>query len=146
MKTVIKAIAAGLVGFAAIGITAASADRGDRHDDRRDRNGVSFSIVISDQDGYYDNRRNRHYDNRRYRNYDNGYRSRGNRVVSRRVLDTRFRARIVVKEEIVHRRRGARLICTVTPRGPEADYVPYRRLKRVARNHCSPRARVKIYA
>ena len=136
MKTFIKAVAAGLVGFAAMGMTAASADRGDRHDDRRDRSSVSFSVTVGD--GYYDNRR--------YRSYDNGYRHRGNRVVSRKVLDTRFRARIVVKEEIVHRRRGARLICTVTPRGPEADYVPYRRLKRVARNHCSPRARVKIYA
>ena len=137
MKTFIKAIAAGLAGIAAMGMTAASADRGDRHDDRRDRSSVSFSVTVGD--GYYDDRR-------RYRSYDNGYRHRGKRVVSRRVLDTRFRARIVVKEEIVHRRRGARLICTVTPRGPEADYVPYRRLKRVARNHCSPRARVKIYA
>ena len=168
MKTFIKAIAAGLVGFAAMGMTAASAkdyrpDRcsydhdhrshaanyydyypGDRYYsgayDRRNRSGVSFSVTFGDRG--YDDYRYRD----RYRSYDNGYRHRGRRVVSRRVLDTRFRARIVVKEEIVHRRRGPRLICTVTPRGPEADYVPYRRLKRVARNHCSPRARVRIYA
>ncbi len=168
MKTFIKAIAAGLVGFAAMGLTAASAkdyrpDRcavdhdhrshsanyydyyaGDRYYsgayDRRNRSGASFSITFGSGDSYSNRRSDRR------RGYDNGYRSRGNRVVSRRVLDTRFRARIVVKEEIVHRRRGARLICTVTPRGPEAEYVPYRRLKRVARNHCSPRARVKIYA
>jgi len=166
MKTLIKTITAGIVGIAAMGITAASAETrpdycrydhdhrshnanyydyyaGDRYFsgsyDRRNRRGASFSVTIGDR-GYYNNRRG-------YR--DNGYRNnrhRNRELVFRRVLDTRHRARIVVKEELVYGRRGERLICTVSPRGPEAEYVPYRRLKRVARNHCSARARVKIYA
>ncbi len=163
MKMMIKAIAAGIVGFAAMGITAASAEYrpdlcrydhdhrshdanyydyypGDRFFsgayDRRNRSGASFSVTFGDR-GYYNSRRG-------YRN--NGYRSRNRDLVFRRVLDTRFRARIVVKEEVVYTRRGQRLVCTVTPRGPDSDLVPYRRLKRVARNNCSARARVRIYA
>ena len=76
----------------------------------------------------------------------NGYKRRPNRIISRIALDTRFRARIIVQEEIVYGKRRARLICTVRTRGPEASYVPYRRLKRVAYNHCSHRAKVRIYA
>jgi len=92
----------------------------------------------------YDNTRRR-ADVRYNRGYDNGYRARGNRVLSRKVLDTRFRARIVVREEIVYTRRGKRLLCTISTRGPESHYVPRKRLKRVAYNYCSPRARVRYY-
>ena len=154
MKNWIKTITAGIFGFAAFGIASANADY--RYDDCRDahdrraravdcdyaagdrvrersRSSATIAVTFGDRRG-----------DPRY--YDNGYRARRDRVVSRQVLGTRFRARIVVKEEIRYRRRGSRLVCTVTPRGPEADYVPYRRLKRVARNYCSPRARVRIYA
>lgn len=73
---------------------------------------------------------------------------------TRKVFQTRYRARVVLTEEIVrnqrsrnHRsrnRRGPRLVCTVEARGPQARYVPKRRLRRIARNNCSRRARVRI--
>lgn len=81
-----------------------------------------------------------------YKSHYNGYKKRPNRIVSRTALDTRYRARIIVQEEIVYGKKRKRLICTVKTRGPEAAYIPYRRLKRVAYNYCSPRARVSIYA
>ena len=102
--------------------------------------GLSFSISFGD--GYDTNYR------RGDRNYRRGDRSgRRGRVVNRQVFDTRHRARIVLIEEIVRSRRGhRRLICTVEARGPEARYVPKRRMRRIANRNCSPRARVRIYS
>jgi len=115
--------------------------------------GISVTLHTNDRrynNSRYDNRRNydRARNNRRNRgqNYDRrGYRN-ANDVVKRQTFNTRFRARIVLKEKIVYGRRGDRLVCSVSVRGPEAEYVPYRRLKRVANNNCSPRARVSIRA
>ncbi len=106
--------------------------------------GVSFSISFGDR---YDNRRGR-YDRVDYydRGRRNGYRGRDGRVVNREVFDTRHRARIVLIEEAVRTRRGPRLVCTVEARGPEARYVSERRMHRIARNNCSPRARVRVLA
>ncbi len=114
--------------------------------------GVSFSITFGDD--HYDDRRSndRRYNDRRYARNDNyrgkrnGYRDRDSRVVNRQVFDTRHRARIVLIEEVVRTKRGSRLVCTVEARGREAGYVPKRRLKRIANNNCSPRARVRISA
>ncbi|MEM9168624.1 MAG: hypothetical protein AAGC56_03135 [Pseudomonadota bacterium] len=89
---------------------------------------------------------NAHHVDRR-RGFDNGFNARRRRTVNRLTLPTRFRARVVVREDVVLSRRGVRrLVCTVTPRGPEAGFVTNRRLRRVARNYCSPRARVRIFS
>lgn len=114
--------------------------------------GVSLTIRVGDNDRYdrYD-RRDRRYNDRRYndRRYDgrrNGYRGDRGRIVHREVFNTRHRARIVLTEEVVRTRRGPRLICNIRVRGPEAGYVSNKRLRRIARNQCSSRARVNIYS
>ncbi|NOX93708.1 MAG: hypothetical protein GXP04_01025 [Alphaproteobacteria bacterium] len=134
------------------------------------RSGVSFSITIGDsnydrydrrdrRDGYnrynrnnrYDryNRRDNHdrYDRRNNQDYGrrNGYRGREGRVVNREVFDTRYRARIVLIEEVVRSRRGPRLVCTVQAKGPEAGYVSKRRMHRIANRVCSSSARIQVY-
>ena len=116
--------------------------------------GVSFSITFGDG---YDSDRQYYSDRQRYgeRRYDrrsnryakrHGYRGRDGRILNRKVFDTRHRARIVLVEEVVRTRRGPRLVCTVEARGREANYVSKRRMHRIANNHCSPRARIKVYA
>ena len=119
------------------------ADRYSRAGAYRD-SGVTFSISFGD--GYHDDRydrrdryRDRHDNGRR-----NGYRGREGRIINREVYDTRYRARIILTEEIVRSRRGPRLICTVDARGPEARYVPNKRLRKIARRECSRRAEVRI--
>ncbi len=106
--------------------------------------GLSISVRLGDHDRYdrYDQRdryRSRHDYGRR-----NGYRGREGRIVNREVYDTRYRARIVLTEEIVRTRHGPRLVCTVDARGPDARYVPNKRLRRIARRECSRRAKVRI--
>ncbi len=159
MKMFVKTMIAATIGLATMGLTAASAARPDicraDHDhrshaanyynyypaDRYSRagdyrqSGLSFSITFGDS---YDN--DRRYD----RSRRNGYRNDRGRVVNREVFDTRYRARIVLVEEVVRTRRGPRLLCTVDARGPQSHYVPRKRLKRVARNNCSRRAQVRI--
>ena len=159
--TILKTLAAGLIGLVAFGAAQASAgDRSDYDHDRRAHkekphdyykderryrgepyrsSGVSLSIRIGD-DGY--RRGDRYYRDDRY------YRSRQDRrILHRQVFDTRYRARIVLIEEVVYTRRGnRRLVCTVRVRGPEADYVSRRRMNRIADRNCSPRARIRIRA
>ena len=135
MRQFQKAMIAGGLAFAALGVSAASAHKPDpcRHDhdhrshaadyynyypsDRYYRSGsyrpsgLSVSISLGDHDydrGGYD----------RYDNYGrrNGYRG-DSRVVNREVYDTRYRARIILTEELVRTRHGPRLICTVDARG-----------------------------
>lgn len=122
------------------------ADQFSRAGPYRDQ-GVSFSITVGDR---YDRRgRYDRYDRRASyadRGRRNGYRGRDGRVVNKQVFDTRHRARIVLIEEAVRTRRGPRLVCTVEARGPEARYVSERRMRRIARNNCSPRARIKVFA
>lgn len=161
MKQFLKALIAGGLAFAALGVSAASAHKPDpcRHDhdhrshaadyynyypsDRYYRagsyrpSGLSVSISLGDHD----------YDRGRYDRYDgygrrNGYRD--SRVVNREVYDTRYRARIILTEEVVRTRHGPRLVCTVDARGPDARYVPNKHLRRIARNECSHRAEVRI--
>ena len=103
--------------------------------------GVSLSISFGDNDRY--DRRDR-YSDRSDRGRRNGYRGREGRIVNREVFDTRYRARIILTEEIVRTRRGPSLICTVDARGPQARYVPKKRLRKVARRNCSHRAKVRI--
>ena len=128
---------------------------------KKRNSGLSFTIRIGDgyydsdygyRDGYYRDgyrdgyrRGDRHYRaDHRYKNRYND-RRRG-RLVNKEVFDTRYRARIVLTEEVVRNRRGyKRLVCTVHARGPEAEYVSKRRLNRIAKRNCSPRARIRVY-
>ncbi len=86
--------------------------------------------------------------NRRDR-YDRGYdrysrRRPHSRVVHRETYRTKYRARIVLVEEIYWTRSGRQqLVCSVLVKGPEAYYVPHRRLRRIANRDCSPRARIQ---
>ena len=110
--------------------------------------GLKISVRIGDG---YNNGRDYRRGDRDYRRGDRYYRAsdRGNRgrVVRRETFDTRYRARIVLKEEVVRSRRGhRRLVCTVKARGPEAGYVSERRMYRIANRNCSPRARVRVYS
>lgn len=118
------------------------ADRYYRAGPYRD-SGFSFSITVGDDYDYYNGwRRADRYDyGRRH-----GYRGRSGRIINREVFDTRFRARIVLIEEAIRTRRGPRLVCTVEARGPEARYVSERRMRRIARNYCSPRANIRVFA
>lgn len=136
MKQFLKPLIAGGLALTALSAGAAWA-KPDRHPD----SSISFSIRISDNDyDRHDRYRDRHDYGRR-----NGYRGRDGRIVNREVYDTRYRARIVLTEEVVRTRRGPRLICTVAARGPQARYVPDRRLRKIARRECSRRAEVRIY-
>ncbi len=144
MRMFLKAFIAGAVAFGAFGVTAANAEE-HRHRD----SAVSFSITVGD-DRYHRHSRYDRYDryDRRHRYYGrrNGYRGYEARRVNREVFNTRYRARIVLTEDIIRTRRGPRLVCNVTARGPEARYVSERRMWRVANRHCSRRARINVYS
>jgi hypothetical protein len=99
-----------------------------------------FSITLRFGDSRYYDRYGRYYDRR-------GYRDHG-RVVNREVYRLRgYRADAILVEEVYYGRRGGSdLICTVTARGPDARYVPYGQLRRIATRECSRRADIRIYA
>ena len=128
MKTLLKSAIAGALGLFAF--AAASAQAGYTPDYRG--SGVTLSVKYGD--GY------------RHHGYDRRHYKKKRRVVHREVFNTRYRARIVLIEEVVHRRRGTRLVCTVEARGPEARYVSKRRIHRIADRNCSPRARIRVFA
>ncbi len=165
MKTLIKAIIASVAMFGALGFAAANAKPSnhakpahcDIDHDHRSHNadyynfyphdsyyragpyrssGLSFSITLGND--RYDRRDQ--YDGRRH-----GYRGDAARQVHREVFDTRYRARIVLSEEVVRTRRGHQLVCNVSVQGPEARYVPDRRVRRIAKDNCSNRARINVY-
>ncbi len=93
----------------------------------------------------YGNRGRHHYSDSRYpRRYDNRYRRYGSDVVYRDVIPLRGRARVVVVEEVIYGRRRAHRVCTVSARGPDAYYVPDRRIRRIAYDRCSPSAEIRI--
>ena len=167
MKTFLKTMITGAIGLLTIAITT-SASAAPRPDycavdhDHRSHQADYYDYYEPDRyyragpyrasyDDRYDRRDRRdRYDryDRRDRGYDRDRRHwRDGRVVKRRVFDTRHRARIVLVEKIVRKRRGRdRLVCTVEARGRDANYVSARRMHRIARNHCSPRARIRVYA
>ena len=154
MKSFTKTIAAGLVGFIGLGLPTAHAEYSDLRDlsyDQRIHHSANhkhnkqghFIHASSYNEGYYEVRAGRVVYSKGRRN---GYRGRDSRILNRDVYNTQFQARIVLVEEVVYGRRGPRLLCTVSVRGPEAEYVPYRRIKRIAYRDCSRRARVRIRA
>lgn len=70
----------------------------------------------------------------------------GSRVVARKSFDTRYRAHIVLIEEMHYRGRHRELTCTVSVRGPQARYVPRGQVRSVAARHCSRGAKLRLYA
>ncbi len=113
--------------------------------DRYYRADPQFSISVGfGSRGYYDGG-GRYYD-RPY--YDRrGYRDAG-RIVSRDRFPVRgYRADAFVIEEVYGGGRGyGRQVCTVTARGPDARFVPYGQLRRIANRACSRRSEIRIYA
>lgn len=93
-------------------------------------------------------RRNHRYDH--YNRYDRhrsrrGYRHPRSEVVFRRHINARrYDAYITVVEENYWTYSGrVQRVCSVLVRGPEAYYVPHRRLERAARRNCSRYARIQ---
>lgn len=172
MPKIWKYVAAGLAGLFALGASAAfaahrpaichhdhdhrshatnyydyyPADKYSRTGPYRD-SGLSISLRFGDdRHDRYDRHDRRNSYNRYDRGRRHGYRGRDGRIVNREIYDTRYRARIVLTEEVVRGRHGPRLVCTVRARGPQARYVPDRRLHRIARRECSRRAQIRVYA
>lgn len=105
--------------------------------------GFSISVSVGDRGNYG---RGGRYNDRPY--YDQrGYRDAG-RIVSRDRYPIRgFRADAFVIEEVYGGGRGyGRLVCTVTARGPDARYVPYGQLRRIANSACSRRSEIRVLA
>ncbi len=159
MKSILKTFIALVMGAGVYGLAQASAN--DRPDycaidhDHRSHNASYYDYY--DQDKYYragpyrSNSRGR-YNGRYNDRYNDGHGRGGrydrrrprSRVVHRETYNTRYRARITLVEEIYWTRSGRRqLVCSVLVKGPEAYYVPHRRLKRIAQRDCSPRARIQ---
>ncbi|NNE40595.1 MAG: hypothetical protein HKN14_06715 [Marinicaulis sp.] len=66
------------------------------------------------------------------------------RSQTRKVFNTRYRATIVLTESYLSGRRGGRQVCTVTVRGPQARYIPKKKVRRIAKNNCSRWAKIRI--
>ena len=113
--------------------------------DHRSHNASYYDYYPEDQYS----RRGAYRDRRGYRDRGGRYDGYGRRrarsqVVHREKYNTRYRARITLVEEIYWTRSGReQLVCSIVVRGPEAYYVPQRRLRRIARRDCSPRARIQ---
>lgn len=163
MKPLISSLIAGILGVAALGFTAASAsdrpDYCDRDHDHRNhasnyydyypsdkysRTGSTLrvSLSVGDDRRDYDRRDNNRRDDRGRHNNNRGKKG---RIVNREVYDTRYKARILLTEEVVRNRRGSQLVCTVRAVGPQARRVPDRRLYTIAHRECSRRAQIRVY-
>ncbi len=146
MKACVKAILTLILAAGAIGFAQASAEyRPDycaRDHDHRSHDASYYNYYEADKysrAGSYRSTGRRNYD----RGYDNYYRPRSE-VVHRQTYNTRYRARINLVEEIYWTRSGRKqLVCSVLVKGPEAYYVTRKRLRRIARRDCSPRARIQ---
>lgn len=88
-------------------------------------------------------RRRQGYD----RGYDRGYRRHRphSRVVFRREFPTRYDAYVVIVEEIYYTRSGReQLVCSAVAKGYDRRYISHKRMRRLARRHCSNRARIQF--
>ena len=133
VKFIVATIASVMaLGLAGASVSTAAAQNRSNDNDRRAQNSSNVSVTLR----VSDNRNN--YDRRGYRNSSN--------IVKKRIIKTRYRARILVEEKIVYGRRNDRLVCTVSVRGREAGYVTNRQLRRAANRTCSPRARIRYNA
>lgn len=159
MKTLLKVTFALILGLGIYGFSQASAEY--RPDycaidhDHRSHNASYYNYYDKDKyyrAGSYRGSSDRYDDgyNRRGR-YDDGYDRRGrhqrrarSRVVHRQTYRTQYRARITLVEEIYWTRSGReQLVCSIVVKGREAHHVPQRRLRRIANQGCSRRARVQ---
>lgn len=171
MSRLFRLIAPVAAGLAALGLTAAAAEHRDR---RPPHCAIDHDHRVHHHDYYDHHPHDRYYRAQPYasgagvtvrfggpaygahyrdgRYYDGGrdYRRTrahgGSRVVKRRVFDTRYRARIVLVEELFYSRRGRELVCTVSVRGPDARYVPWGRVRSIAARNCSYGAHIRYYA
>ena len=155
MKTIVKSAVVFIVGMGLWAGAPAAAEYRPNYcatdHDHRSHDASYYDYYPADQysrRGDYRSRsdyrdRGRYRDRRgRYNDYDR--RRPRSRVVHRENYSTRYRARITLVEEIYWTRSGReQLVCSIVVKGPEAYYVPERRLRRIARRDCSPRARVQ---
>ncbi|MEM8934906.1 MAG: hypothetical protein AAGC77_00690 [Pseudomonadota bacterium] len=161
MKTISRTLIAGATGLAAMAL-GATAFAESRHDHRghaqhhydyaHDKRG-DYGARRYDKDGYYvsysvgyaaHGDRHRHKQKHKKHARPHHYKSKQRRILRRETFPTRYRAQITLTEYYVGRGRSARLICDVYAVGPQARYVSGKRLNRVAKRHCSPRARIVI--
>ena len=137
-KVILSMLGAGLV----MGLSASALAQGNRGDNnQRGDSAYSQNDNGRGQNARNTNKRqkaNRADNNQRGQNA----RRRGPKV---KIFPTRFsRTRIILTENFVRAHRGPQKLCTVSVRGPQARLVPKKRLRRVARNNCSRRAKIQI--
>jgi len=92
------------------------------------------------RDGYSDYR-SRRGDRHRKKRYK---RNRGAKLVRSDYFRTKYDARILLTEKVFYNDYGKSIVCSVKPVGYEAEYIPYKRLKRVAHKNCSYGSKIKI--
>lgn len=120
------------------------------------RSSASFSITIGSRDSdrrRATDRRGDSYGQGEYRRTgysERGYKGKRNRNRGSKLLRTesyrsKYRAKIILKEELYYDRYNKTKVCTVQAYGPEQNYVSKRRLKRIAKNYCSYGSKIRIY-
>jgi len=134
--------------YSRAGVYQASYDRNDRSrydNNRYDNDNYERGRYDNNRRGRYDRdrrARNNHHRRGRYTQYRRGFPR--SQVVFRNVYPTRFRAEVVVVEEIYWTRSGRQqLVCSVVAKGPESYAVPDGRMRSLARQDCSRRARIQ---
>lgn len=149
MKTITKTITAFITGFTMLaGANAVAEYRPDfcnLSHDHRQHDAQYYDYYP--KDNYYrdtsyrgDNSYRRDTSYRR----DNRYSRPRSRVVNRETYSTRYRAKIVLVEEVYYTRSGRKqLVCSIVPKGPEAYYIKRQRLQRIANKGCSRYSRIQ---
>lgn len=139
-KIMLSLLGAGLV----LGLTVpafAQSDRG-RGADQNSKSSYSQSSDRSRQADQRSRQRQTTDYRRDTRRGDDRHRDQ-RRGVKKLTFQTRYRAKIVLTENVVRGRRGPKSVCTVSVRGPQSRLVPKRRLHRIARSNCSRRAQIR---
>ena len=152
--TLKNSLVAFVIGACTLGITSASADQRsgqydrsyDNHyqEDQYSRGDSYRGSQKSSSRGYDDRRRSDNY-GYQGRNHRANYGRANSRVVYRKNYSTKYRAKITLVEEIYYTRSGReQLVCSIVAKGPEAYYIPKKRLRRIANRGCSKYARVQF--
>ncbi len=108
------------------------------------QNDRSRSNNQNSSSSYSQNLGNSHQNARYNQRGNDSRRIADHRTAAPKVFQTRFRARIILTEDIIRSRRGASKVCTVSVMGPQARLVPKKRLRKIARDNCSRRAKIRI--
>ncbi len=135
-KLVLGLIGAGLV----MGMTVPAFAQSDRSRGANQNSAGSYA-----QDNGRNNQRSNDK-NGRYYEQSSDRRSDYRRGAETQTFATRYRATILLTENAVRGRRGTQNVCTVSVRGPQSRLVPKQRLRRIAKDNCSRRARIRITA